>query len=198
MAEPLPAHRSREYETIFIVHPETQAETMDQIADRVTDVISRLSGKLLKAENWGKRRLAYPVKKQQSGYYIYVRYLGYSDMVHEIERNLRMLEPVIKHISVKIEEDVNPDSRQVADSDISFVPQVEEEPEASTDEEESDDDDENFEDDDFNGDNETEADADSNTDSSADSNADSSADANTDDNADDEAVDGADNKNADE
>ena len=150
MAEPLPAHRSREYETIFIVHPETQAETMDQIADRVTDVISRLSGKLLKAENWGKRRLAYPVKKQQSGYYIYVRYLGYSDMVHEVERNLRMLEPVIKHISVKIEEDVNPDSRQVAETDISFVPQVEEEPEATSDDEESEEDEDNFEDDDFN------------------------------------------------
>lgn len=140
MAEPLPVHRSREYETIFIVHPDTPAETMDHIAERITDVITRLNGKLLKAENWGKRRLAYHVKKQASGHYIYVRYLGYSDMVHEIERNLRMLEPVIKHISVKIEEDVNPESRQVAETDISFVPQVEEEPEAAVEEEESDDD----------------------------------------------------------
>lgn len=149
MAEPLPVHRSREYETIFIIPPETPADTMDQVADRITDVIGRLNGKLLKAENWGKRRLAYPVKKQQSGYYIYVRYLGYSDMVHEVERNLRMLEPVIKYISVKMEEDVNPESRQVAETDISFVPQVEEEPEAANDEEESDDDEDSFEDDDF-------------------------------------------------
>jgi len=129
MAEPLPVHRSREYETIFIVHPETAADRMDQIAERVTDVISRLNGKLLKAENWGKRRLAYPVKKQQSAYYVYVRYLGYADMVHEIERNFRMLEPVIKYITVKVDEDVNPDARPVVESEISFVPQVEEEPE---------------------------------------------------------------------
>ena len=147
MAEPLPAHRAREYETIFIVHPETPAETMDQIAERVTDVISRLEGKLLKAENWGKRRLAYPVKKQQAGYYIYVRYLGYADMVHEIERNLRMLEPVIKYITVKIEEDVNPDARPVIESDISFVPQVEEEPEPETDDDASDEDDEDTDED---------------------------------------------------
>lgn len=185
MAEPLPVHRSREYETIFIVHPDTQADTMDQIAERITDVITRLNGKLLKAENWGKRRLAYTVKKQTSGHYIYVRYLGYSDMVHEIERNLRMLEPVIKHISVKIEEDVNPESRQVTETDISFVPQVDEEPEAAV-EEESDEND-RFEDDDFNSD-----DSDKGDDSTSDSEADSDNDAG------DEDVDGADDKNADE
>ncbi len=148
MAEPLPVHRAREYETIFIIHPETPSDTIDQIAERITDVIARLNGKLLKAENWGKRRLAYTVKKQQSGYYVYVRYLGYSDMVHEVERNLRMLEPVIKHITVKVEEDVNPESRTVTDADISFAPQIEEEPE--TEEEDSaEDDDDAFDDDDF-------------------------------------------------
>ena len=169
MAEPLPVHRSREYETIFIVHPETQSETMDQIADRITDVIVRLNGKLLKAENWGKRRLAYPVKKQQSGYYIYVRYLGYSDMVHEVERNLRMLEPVIKHLSVKIEEDVNPESRQVADNDISFVPQLEEEPETIEEEESSEDEEDSFEEEDYNSDDEA---AEEDSDGAAEKNAD--------------------------
>jgi small subunit ribosomal protein S6 len=152
MAEPLPAHRAREYETIFIVHPDTPSDTMDQIAERITDVVKRLNGKLLKAENWGKRRLAYSVKKQQSGHYIYVRYLGYSDMVHEVERNLRMIEPVIKHITVKIEEDVNPDSRTVTEADISFAPQVEEETETVPDEEADEDDDRYEDDDDFSAD----------------------------------------------
>ena len=183
MAEPLPVHRAREYETIFIVHPETPMETMDQIAERVTDVISKLNGKLLKAENWGKRRLAYPVKKQQSGSYIYVRYLGYADMVHEIERNLRLLEPVIKYITVKIEEDVNPDARPVLESDISFAPQVEEEPEVEADEDGTDEEDDDSDDSD---------DSDGSDDSSDDSN---------DSNSNDDAAaddDGDDDKNADE
>lgn len=129
MVHPLPKHRARDYETIFIVHPDTQVDAIEQIAGRVTDAIDRREGKLLKAENWGKRRLAYPVRKQLQGYYIYLRYLGYSDLVHEIERNLRMIEPVLKYLTVKIDEDVDPAARPVSENDISFVPQIEEEPE---------------------------------------------------------------------
>lgn len=129
MVRPLPKHRARDYETIFIIHPDTSVDAIEQVANRVTDAIDRLQGKLLKAENWGKRRLAYPVKKQQQGYYIYLRFLGYSDLVHEIERNLRMMEPVIKYLTVKIDEDVDPAARPVSENDISFVPQVIEEAE---------------------------------------------------------------------
>lgn len=130
MAEPLPKHRSREYETIFILNPDVSMDAIDGLAGRVTDVITRLDGKLLKAENWGKRRLAYLVKKQSRGYYLYLKYLGYSDMVQEIERNLRMMEPVIKYLTVKIEEDVDPAARPVNEADISFVPLIEEEPQS--------------------------------------------------------------------
>lgn len=122
MAQPLPKHRSREYETILIVNPDA-GDTIDQVAGRMTDVIARLDGKLLRAENWGKRKLAYPVAKSQKGIYLYLRYLGYSDLVHEMERNLRMLEPVIKYLTVKLDEDIDPDARPVREEDISFLPQ---------------------------------------------------------------------------
>ena len=128
MVQPLPKHRAREYETIFIAHPDTNADGIDQIAGRLRDTIGRLDGKLVKAENWGKRRLAYPVHKQEKGIYIYLRYIGYSDLVHELERNMRMLEPVIKYITVKLDEDVDPAARPVREEDISFTPQSEEEP----------------------------------------------------------------------
>lgn len=127
MAQELPKHRAREYETIFIVNPESTTEQLDQISGRMTDVISRLEGKLLRAENWGKRRLAFPIAKQNKGTYIYLHYLGYADMVHEIERNMRMIEPVMKYLTVKIDEDVNPEARPVRDEDISFAPLFEDE-----------------------------------------------------------------------
>ena len=126
MAQPLPKHRSREYETIFILNPEISVEGIEQIAARLTDVIGRLDGKLLRAENWGKRRLAYPVRKNPKGFYVYLRYLGYSDMVEELERNMRMIEPVIKYLTVKLEEDVDPTARPVREEDISFLPKIEE------------------------------------------------------------------------
>jgi small subunit ribosomal protein S6 len=129
MAKPLPKHRAREYETIFILNPEITTGGIEQIASRMTDVISRLDGKLLHAENWGKRRLAYPVRKHPKGYYVYLKYLGYSGMVHELERTMRMLEPVLKYLTVKLEEDVDPTARPVLEEGISFLPQIEEVPE---------------------------------------------------------------------
>ncbi len=131
MAKPLPKHRAREYETIFILNPEITTDGIEQIASRMTDVIDRLDGKLLHAENWGKRRLAYPVRKHPKGYYVYLKYLGYSDMVQELERNMRMLEPVLKYLTVKLEEDVDPSARPVLEEEISFLPQIEEVPERS-------------------------------------------------------------------
>jgi len=134
MAQALPKHRAREYETIFIINPDVAGDIIDDVAGRLTGVVERLEGKLLKAENWGRRRLAYPIRKHARGVYIYLRYLGYSDLVHELERNLRMIEPVIKYLTVKVDEDVNPEARPVEDGDISFAPAFEDEPEAPADE----------------------------------------------------------------
>ncbi|MBN2341679.1 MAG: 30S ribosomal protein S6 [Deltaproteobacteria bacterium] len=121
MTQVLPKERAREYESIFILHPDSHSDVVDNIAGRCQDIISRLDGKLLRAENWGRRRLAYPVKKNQKGIYIYLKYLGYQNLVHELERNFRAIDSIIKFLSVKIDEDVNPDARPIAESDISFV-----------------------------------------------------------------------------
>lgn len=121
MDRSLPKHRAREYETIFILNPESATEVVDRVAGRCQDVISKLEGKLLRAENWGKRRLAYTVRKHPKGIFIYLRYLGYEGMVHELERNLRMLDPVIKYLTVKIDEDVDPTTRQTSEEDVTFT-----------------------------------------------------------------------------
>jgi len=126
MDRSLPKHRAREYETIFILNPESATEVVDRVAGRCQDVITKLEGKMLRAENWGKRRLAYTVRKHPKGIFIYMRYLGYEGMVHELERNLRMLDPVIKYLTVKMEEDVNPEARPVREEEISFIPTYEE------------------------------------------------------------------------
>jgi len=126
MDRSLPKHRAREYETIFILNPDSATEVVDRVAGRCQDVISKLEGKLLRAENWGRRRLGYTVKKHPKGIFVYLRYLGYEGMVHELERNLRMLDPVIKYLTVKMEEDVNPEARPVREEDISFIPTYEE------------------------------------------------------------------------
>jgi len=101
----------REYETIFILRPDTNQDGIQAVNTRIRGVIDGMGGRLLKLDNWGKRKLAYEVKKQLKGIYLYWQYLGTSGTVEEVERNLRMLEQVIRYYTVKVDEDVDPTAR---------------------------------------------------------------------------------------
>ena len=101
----------REFETIFILRPDTNQDGIQLVNTRVRGVIDQMGGRLLKLDNWGKRKLAYEVKKQLKGIYLYWQYLGTPGVVEEIERNLRMLDTVIRYYTVKVDEDVDPTAR---------------------------------------------------------------------------------------
>ena len=101
----------REYETIYILRPEATSEQLQQVNGRIRDVIEQAQGKLLRVENWGKRKLAYEIEKHHKGIYLYWRYLAPPALVAEVERNLRLMDLVIRFLSVKIDADVNPDAR---------------------------------------------------------------------------------------
>jgi len=102
---------SREYETIFILRPDTANDGVAQVNGRLRGVVDQMGGKVLKLDNWGKRKLAYEVKKQLKGIYLYWRYLATSGVVEELERNLRMLDSVIRYYTVKVDADVVPDAK---------------------------------------------------------------------------------------
>jgi small subunit ribosomal protein S6 len=101
----------REYETVFILRPDTNQDGIQTVNTRVRGVIDSMGGRLLKLDNWGKRKLAYEIKKQLKGIYLYWQYLGTSGVVEEIERNLRMLDAVIRYYTVKVDEDIDPTAR---------------------------------------------------------------------------------------
>lgn len=98
---------SREYETIYILRPNTPNEQVAEINTRVKGIIEGMGGKILKVDNWGKRRLAYEVAKERKGIYLYWLYLANPGVVEEIERNLRMLDLVIRYLSVKVDENID-------------------------------------------------------------------------------------------
>lgn len=101
----------REYETIFILRPDTTNDAVGQVNARLRGILDTMGGKMLKLDNWGKRRLAYEVRKQMKGIYLYWRFLATSGVVEEIERNLRMLDSVIRYYTVKVDADVVADAR---------------------------------------------------------------------------------------
>ena len=102
----------REYETVFILRSDVLDEDRNKVLNRMTGIIEKLDGHILMQEEWGKRKLAYKIQKSAYGIYFYLRYLGYTDMLAEIERNLRILEPVIKYMTVKLVDDVDVEKRK--------------------------------------------------------------------------------------
>lgn len=92
----------RRYETIFITHADLPEEEVVALIDRYSDVVKAQNGTLIKVEKWGKRKLAYEIKKQSRGYYVLFDFAGSSALVVELERNLKIGDKILKYMTVKI------------------------------------------------------------------------------------------------
>lgn len=111
---------AREYETIYILRPNTPNEGVAEVNTRIRGIIENMGGKIIKVDNWGKRRLAYEVAKERKGIYLYWQYLAAPGVVEETERNLRMLDSVIRYLSVKVDENIDVGARPTELDDTSF------------------------------------------------------------------------------
>jgi len=121
MATTSEAHkRAREYETIYVLRQDVDPDGADKVAGRVAEVVARENGKLVKVETWGRRKLAYTVAKQRRGVYYYLKYLGGGAVVSELERNLRMLDHVVKFQTVLLRDDVEVDTVAVDPEEVKF------------------------------------------------------------------------------
>jgi small subunit ribosomal protein S6 len=107
--------RAREYETIYILRPDIDADGADKVGQRVNEVVGRESGRMTKVELWGRRRLAYDIAKHKRGVYVYLKYLGTGAVVSEVERNLRLSDDVIKYQTVLVRNNVETDLAVNAD-----------------------------------------------------------------------------------
>jgi small subunit ribosomal protein S6 len=100
-------NKPKEYETIYILRSDVDADAAERVQTRVVEVIDRGQGKLVKVEAWGRRRLAYPVAKQRRGVYVYVKYVGAGGLVAELERNLKLQDVVLKLQTVVVRDEVD-------------------------------------------------------------------------------------------
>jgi small subunit ribosomal protein S6 len=110
--------RATDYETIFILRSDIDSDASEKAIARTLAAIEQGGGKLLKVESWGKRRLAFAIGKQRRGFYVYFRYLGYRGLVAEVERNLRMLDTVLRHMTVALRKNVDPTTMAVDPDEI--------------------------------------------------------------------------------
>jgi small subunit ribosomal protein S6 len=129
------AGKAREYETIYIMRPDIDAESAEKVGTRLSEVVDREKGKLTKVEFWGRRRLAYDIAKHRRGIYVYLKYLGDGKTVSEVERNLRLSDGVLKYQTVLVRANVETDKLEIAPDEVKFerveLPPLEEDREDS-------------------------------------------------------------------
>jgi small subunit ribosomal protein S6 len=98
----------RRYETILIAHVDLSEDELSKLIARYEAIVTGQKGILVKVERWGKRKLAYPIRKQARGFYILIDYTGVSAVVNELERNIKIDDKILKFMTVLKAEAVNP------------------------------------------------------------------------------------------
>ena len=115
----------RKYESIFILDPDLEEEQTLSAIEKAKGIIAQTNGEILKVEDWGKRKLAYEVRKKSKGHYILIHFSGSPALLSELERNFRVMDAVIKFQSVRLDE------RQASSSEGPILEETSEEgPEA--------------------------------------------------------------------
>ena len=95
----------RNYEIMFIVNPNAQEEEIDKINGQIEGIVTAGGGKVDKIEKMGKRRLAYEIDKNREGHYVLFTITANGEIVKECERRLRVMDAVIKYITVRTDEE---------------------------------------------------------------------------------------------
>jgi len=88
----------RNYELVLIVHPELEESAFKELVDRVQGWITDSGGKVSKVDFWGKRQLAYPIRKQMEGQYVLMHSQIEPSRCAELERNIKIQEPILRYL----------------------------------------------------------------------------------------------------
>ncbi|MDE0186081.1 MAG: 30S ribosomal protein S6 [Candidatus Poribacteria bacterium] len=103
----------RQYETIFIVNPNLEENETNSVIEGVKTVIETNGGKILTTDIWGKRRLAYPIKRHNDGYYALLVFESDPKSVRELNTYYRIAEPIIKYMVVNFEGEIRESQEDV-------------------------------------------------------------------------------------
>jgi small subunit ribosomal protein S6 len=109
----------RRYETIFILRPNSSEEEINRIIDNTSQVIGNDQGSIIEMNRWGMKKLAYLIKKESLGYYVFCDYAATPAAVNEIERKFRIDDAVLKYLTIKIDESMTAEKIAAAITEVS-------------------------------------------------------------------------------
>jgi small subunit ribosomal protein S6 len=91
----------RDYELGFILNPEVSEEQSNSILERIQQIVTNHDGQVVRINQWGRRRLAYPIAHQRDGFYVFFDMILTPETVSELDRNLKVTEEVLRHIIIR-------------------------------------------------------------------------------------------------
>jgi small subunit ribosomal protein S6 len=97
---------SRQYELVYIVTPDASEQQVADLHTQIEQIVERYQGTFDKTENWGRRKLAYEIGHHREGTYVVETITGSGEMVKEIDRRLRVIDQVIRHLVVRVDEEL--------------------------------------------------------------------------------------------
>jgi small subunit ribosomal protein S6 len=106
--------KDRTYEILFIADPNLGEPEVDALAAQVQGFVEKDGGKLQKMEKWGKKRLAYDVRRHREGYYVLLAVEGTGAMVKEVERRIKVTDGIIRFLTVRVDEELRKAERRKA------------------------------------------------------------------------------------
>lgn len=97
---------TRQYELVYIALPDSTEEVLADLHQQVAGIAERFGGQIERTENWGRRRLAYDINNQREGVYVLEVLNGPAAMTAELDRRLRVLDVVMRHLIVRVDEEL--------------------------------------------------------------------------------------------
>lgn len=105
---------TRQYELVCVIAPTATEQEIADVHAQVEGVVSRFGGAIARWENWGRRKLAYEIQHHKEGVYLLEVLSGPGEMVRELDRRLRVTDQIIRHLIVRVDEDLKVAERQRA------------------------------------------------------------------------------------
>lgn len=97
----------RSYEALFVIRPDLETEQTQAVVDKFSNLIVNNGGEIIQVDKWGKKRLAYEVRKYREGFYVLLQFKGTPAVAQELERVFKITDEVIRYMITRLEEKVS-------------------------------------------------------------------------------------------
>jgi len=95
----------RQYELVYILPPDTTDQQVTDLHGQIEQIVARMNGQIEKNETWGRRRMAYEIGHHKEGVYVLDVINGSGDLMKELDRRLKVMDQVIRHMVVRVDEE---------------------------------------------------------------------------------------------